>query len=386
MIKVGIVGLGFIGPIHIENLRRLGNIDIIALAEKNKDLAESAAARLDIPKAYTEWQSLVNDPEVEVVHITCPNILHYPIARACIEAGKHIVCDKPLTLDSKEARELAVLANKKKIVNAVTFNWGFFPMVQEARVMIENGKIGKTNFIYGRYGQDWLSKTSDYNWRVEARYQGKSRAVADIGSHWIQMAQLVLNKRVISVFGDMSTFIPERKKPTVEIPTFSESKINNQDYETIQVDTEDYASIMLEFEDKVKGLLMVCQVCPGRKNRVEWEIGGSEKSLHWNSETCNDLWIGHRDRPNEVFLKDANLADAKTKEYIQYSPGCVEGYSETWKNIFAKIYNYIKTEGFKNSKVPDFPTFEEGYRIQLIVDSILKSAESKKWVNIEFDI
>ena len=380
-IKVGFVGAGFIGPVHIENLRRLGFADVEAVAEINQETADKAAQKLSIPKAYGDWRKLAADPEITVVHISCANILHYPVAKACLEAGKHVIVDKPLTLDTSQAKELVVLAAQKKLVNAVTFNMGFYPMVQEAKEIIAKKELGKIYLVSGRYMQDWLSKDTDYNWRVESKFQGKSRAIADIASHWMNMVQVILGKKIVSVYGDTTIFIPVRKKPLIEIPTFSEQVLKEGEYTDIDIDTEDHATILFKFEDGIKGAMIASQVCPGRKNRIEWEVNGSEKSISWNGEEPNQLWVGSRSKPNEFILKDPNLMSENARKYVNYPAGIPEGYGDAWKNIFSEIYNYIRSEGSINNIKPGFPTFMDGYEIMVIIDAVLKSVETGQWVD-----
>jgi predicted dehydrogenase len=257
-------------------------------------------------------------------------------------------------------------------------------MVREAKEIVAKGELGKINLVYGRYMQDWLVKDTDYNWRVEAKHQGKSRVVADIGSHWMHMVQMVLGKRIVSVFGDTSIFIPVRKKPFVPYATAQERELKPGEYEDINVDTEDHATVMFKFEDGIKGVLMASQVCPGRKQRIEWEIIGLEKSIAWNGEDPEKLWIGYRSKPNEIFMKDANLMHENSRGFANSSAGLAEGYLDSWKNIMSKIYEYIRIDGNKNNIVPDFPTFKDGYNIMLIIDAILKSAQQNKWVDVDW--
>ena len=385
-IRVGFVGAGFIGPVHIESVRRLGYPEIAAVAEINQETANLAAKQLNIPKAYGNWQDLVNDPEIDVVHVTCSNNLHYPVSKACLEAKKHVICEKPLSMDLKEAKNLVELARKANVVNATTFNMGFYPMVQEAKEIVKKGDLGKINLVFGRYMQDWLSRDSDYNWRVEAKYQGSSRVLSDIASHWMQMVQMILGKKIISVFGDITTFIPIRKKPTIRITTFEERELKPGEYEEITVDTEDHATVMFKFEDNIKGVLMAAQVCPGRKQRIEWEIIGLNKSISWHGEEPNKLWIGNRSKPNEILLKDPNLMSQNSRKYSAFSGGLTEGYGDSWKNIMSRIYEYIKNDGADKGIVPDFPTFEEGYKIMVIIDAILESVNKNKWVDINWKL
>ncbi len=383
-IRVGFVGAGFIGPIHIESVRRLGYPEVLAVSEIDQKTADKVARELKIPKAYGNWLDLVNDPEIDVVHVTCSNNLHYPISKACLEKGKAVICEKPLSMDLDEARKLVELAEKTKVINATTFNMGFYPMVQEAKEIVLKGELGKINLVFGRYMQDWLSKDSDYNWRVESKYQGKSRVLSDIASHWMHMVQMILGKKIISVYGDITTFIPIRKKPKVKITTFEERDLKPGEYEEIVVDTEDHATVMFKFEDGIKGILMAAQVCPGRKQRIEWEIIGLKKSISWHGEEPNKLWIGYREKPNEILFKDPNLMSENSRKFSSFSGGLTEGYGDSWKNIMSRIYNYIRIDGNKNNITPDFPTFKDGYIIMLEIDAILRSVEQNRWVDIDW--
>lgn len=383
-LRTGVIGAGFIGPMHVEGVRRLGYAEVSAIATSSQETADRAAEMLKVPRAYGNWEDLVNDPDIDVVHICCSNFLHYPISKACLELGKPVICDKPLTLDLTEAKELVEIAKRNNVVNAITFNLGFYPMIREAKEIIARGELGKINLVFGRYMQDWLVKDTDYNWRVEAKYQGKSRAIADIGSHWLQMVQMLLNKKIVSVYGDTSIFIPKRKKPIGHLATFEEKELKEGEYEEIVVDTEDHATVMLKFEDGIKGVLMVAQVCPGRKQRLEWEISGFNKSLAWQNEEPEKLWIGYRTKPNENYMKDPGLMSEYSRTFASSSAGLSEGYLDSWKNIMSRIYSYIIDSGNKKDVTPDFPTFEEGYKIMIIIDAILKSAEQNKWVDINW--
>ncbi|MBM3705826.1 MAG: Gfo/Idh/MocA family oxidoreductase [Actinobacteria bacterium] len=383
-IRAGIVGAGFVGPLHIENLRRIGIAEVKAIAEMNQEKADIMAEKLGVEKAYGDWRKLVADPGIDVVHITAPNKLHFPIAKECIEAGKHVICEKPLTMDTKEAKLLVGMAKAKRVVNATTFNMAFYPMVRHAKEMVSRGEAGRVFLAHGRYLQDWLSKDSDYNWRVEAQFSGKSRVVGDICSHWMHMMQMVLGKRIGSVYADLTTFIPTRKKPLTEIPTHSERELQPGEYEELKVDTEDHATIMFNFEGGIKGVLIAAQVCPGRKQFIEWEINASGKSLGWNGEEPNVLWIGERSSGNTVLIKDPNVLYKGAREYAHYSVGLAEGYPDTWKNLLMAVYKYIQDYNPDKPAEPVFPTFEDGYRIQVLIDAVLESAEKNRWVEVSY--
>ena len=383
-IRAGVIGAGFVGPLHIENLRRIGIAEVVAVAEQTQEKADEVANKLGIPRAYCHWEDLVESPDIDVVHITAPNKLHFPIAKAGIEAGKHVICEKPLTMDTKEAKLLVEMAKEKKVVNATTFNMAFYPLVRQAKEMVQRGEIGKVFLAHGRYLQDWLSRDSDYSWRVEAEFSGRSRVIGDICSHWMHMVQMILGKQITSVFADSTIFFPVRKKPLFDISTASERELKPGEYKEIKVDTEDHVTIMFKFEDNIKGVLIAAQVCPGRKQFIEWEINGSEKSLNWNGEEPNSLWVGHRSASNEVLLKDPNVLYDNVRQYAHYSVGLAEGYPDSWKNLLMSVYKYIQDYNPDNPEVPVFPTFEEGYRIQVLIDSILESIDKNKWVDVRY--
>ena len=248
-INTGVVGCGFIGRIHVEALRRLGYVNVLALASRSQEIADAKAAELSIPKAYGNWFDLVEDEDIEVVHISTTNELHYPVARACIEAGKHVICEKPLALTAKEAKELLRIADKRGIVHAVCHSLRYYPLVKQARAMVQAGEVGTVRLIHGHYLQDWLFLETDYNWRLISELSGKSRAVADIGTHWLDMVQHVTEQRIVSVCADMTTFIPVRKKPIQEVETYSQQQLKHIEYEDVKVDTEDHATVMLRFSE-----------------------------------------------------------------------------------------------------------------------------------------
>ena len=386
-IKVGVIGAGFIGPVHIESIRRLGFVEVVALATSSEETAKAKAKALSIPKAYGDYRDLIEDDEVEVVQITSPNYLHFPQAKAALEAGKHVVCDKPLAVNSEESRTLVDLAKKKKLVNAVTFNHRFFPLVQQSKALIQKGALGSIYLIQGGFLQDWLLYDTDYNWRVEASKGGKLRAVGDIGTHWMDTIQFVTSLKIESVLADLATFIPLRKKPRGKVETFAGKEIKKMvEYEEVKVDTEDLAIVLFKFADsQARGVMTVSEVTAGRKSRLFFEIYGSTSALAWDEERANELWIGYRDKPNEILPKDPALIDESVRKYARYPGGHGEGFPDTHTQCNRAIYEYIRDEKYKEGVKPDFPTFEDGHIQQLLCEAILKSAKTGEWVKIKED-
>lgn len=381
--KVGVIGVGFIGPAHMEGIRRLG-FDVIAVAEATQELAAEAADRLLVPKAYGDWKDLITDPEIDVVHIASPNFLHYKHAKAALEAGKHVVCEKPLAMTAEESGELVRLAKEKNLVNAVNFNIRFYPLVHEAKARIENGEIGeKLYIIQGSYLQDWLLLDTDWNWRLEPEFGGELRAIADIGSHWMDLVMFVSGSRISSVFADFETFIPVRRKPKKKIDTFVGKLEVDVEYEEKPIHTEDYAAVLIKFENGARGVMTVSQVSSGRKNRLFFEINGSKSSLMWDSEIPNQLMIGHRPEPNQLLIKDPSLMTGSAQWTASYPGGHTEGFPDTFKQLQTAVYRYISAGDFKAK--PNFPTFADGHYTILIDEAILTSARENRWVDVVYN-
>lgn len=381
--KVGVIGVGFIGPAHMEGIRRQG-FEVVAIAEATQQLAEEAAERLLVPKAYGDWKDLIADSEIDVVHIASPNFLHYTHAKAALEAGKHVVCEKPLAMDAKESAELVKLAADKKLVNAVNFNIRFYPLVHDAKARIASGGIGeKIYIIQGSYLQDWLLLDTDWNWRLEPELGGELRAVADIGSHWMDLVTFVTGTRIKTVFADFETFLPIRRKPKKKIDTFGgKMEVDMEYYEEKEIHTEDYAAILFKFENGARGSMTVSQVSSGRKNRLFFEINGSKSSLIWDSEIPNQMIIGNRPEPNQIIMKDPSLMMDAARWTASYPGGHTEGFPDTFKQLQTAVYRYLAAGDF-NAK-PDFPTFRDGHNTILIDEAILKSAKENRWVEVEY--
>jgi predicted dehydrogenase len=378
-IKVGIVGTGFIGPAHLEGLRR-NNIKVIGLAESSPELAQKKASELGIEKAYSSFEAMIADPEITAVHLATPNHLHFPQAKAALLAGKHVVCEKPLAMNTRESAELVKLAAEKQLVNAINFNLRFYPISQQVRSMVKAGDLGDIFILQGSYLQDWLFLPTDWNWRLEPELGGTLRAVADIGSHWMDLTTFVTGLRIEKVMADFKTFHPVRKKPSRPVETFTGKLLKPEDYIDQPIKTEDYASILLRYENGARGVLTVSQVSAGRKNRLYYEIDGSKASVAFDSERNNELWIGHRDRPNEWLLKDPSLLSPEARAVSSYPGGHNEGFPDTFKQLAAKVYAYIRKGDFQ--AVPDFPTFADGHYELQLCEAIERSAKEDDWVKV----
>jgi len=378
-IGVGVAGTGFIGPAHIEALRRNG-ITVLGLAENTREKAQQKAAEMGIPRIYGSLEEMLKDEDIQVVHLATPNYLHYPHAKAALLAGKHVVCEKPLAMNTRESAELVQLAKESGKVNAVNFNIRMYPLVQQARSMVQSGELGDLFILQGSYLQDWLLFPTDWNWRLEPELGGTLRAVGDIGSHWLDLITFITGLRVVEVFADFKTMHPVRKKPAKPVETYTGKILQPEDYVDQPIFTEDYATILLHFENDVRGVLTVGQVCSGRKNRLFFEINASKSSLAWDSERPNELWVGHRTQPNQIIMKDPALLSPEARAVTSYPGGHNEGFPDTFKQLYHKVYTYILNGDY--SKPPDFPTFADGHYEMQLCEAIERSAKEKVWTKV----
>ncbi|MDF2927117.1 MAG: afr 3 [Paenibacillaceae bacterium] len=382
--KACIIGTGFVGNAHIEAMRRLGFIEIAALVESNGQAAREKANAMGIPLAYGDYREMLLNPEIQVVHNCTPNHLHYQINKDIILAGKHVLSEKPLAVTSSQSAELLDLARKHGVVHGVNFNYRQYAIMEQLAFMIKSGEMGDIRLIHGDYLQDWLSRETDYNWRMSPEIGGRSRAVADIGSHWCDIVQYVTGKKIVQVCADLATVIPVRKKAKGHADMYPHGSMDTSNYEDVPVHTEDYASVLLRFDDGAKGVFTVSQVSHGRKNRLAFELDGRKKSAYWNQEEPDRLWVGHRDRANEILLSDPSLLSEKARQSSHYPGGHVEGWPDGLKNMMIHYYNYILANKNPVTDAPDFATFEDGHHSMCIIEAILASHEQERWVTVNY--
>jgi len=380
-IKAGIIGTGFIGPAHVEAARRLGNVEFVAIAEANQDLAEAKARELSIPRAYGDYKALLADEEVQVVHNCTPNHLHFEVNRDILAAGKHVISEKPLAMTTAESSELVRLADESGLIHAVDFNYRFYPLVQHARAMVEAGEVGEIFALHGSYLQDWLILETDWNWRLQPEMSGDSRAIADIGSHWCDLLQFITGQDITRVMGDLRTVHKTRMQPKSEVETYAGKQLTPSDYEPREINTEDYASVLFELSGGAHGVVTVSQVSAGRKNRLVFELDGSKCALSWDQETPNEMWIGYRDKANEVLMKDPSLLHEAAREYAHYPGGHPEAYPDGPKNLFRNVYRVIEAGG-KMPQAPDWSTFVDGHKEVAICEAVLQSNREGRWVDV----
>lgn len=371
-----IIGVGFVGKAHLESLRRLG-IPVRGILGSSPERAREAAQQLRLDRAYTSLDELNADSGVSVVHFCTPNYVHYDQAKAALEAGKNVMCEKPLAMNTRESLSLIELARKVKRVGGVTYNLRYYPLCHEARAIVQSGAIGEPRLIHGSFLQDWLLYPADWNWRLQPELGGDLRAVADIGTHWLDLITWISGRKITDVCGDLATVNPVRQRPRGRVETFQKSAGATDDF---KVTTDDYASILLRLDGGVHGVCTVSQVSAGRKTRLWFEIDGSEGSVAWNSEEPNTLWIGWRREPNAEIIKDPSIMHPEARGYASYPGGHAEGYPDTFVQLFKDFYTYIEAGDFSQPR--SFPTFETGHEEMRLCEAIALSARERRWVNL----
>ncbi len=376
-IGAAVIGSGFIGTVHIEALRRLG-VTVHGILGSTPERAAERAAALGVPRAYANLDDLLDDDRVEVVHVTSPNHLHYPQVKDILAAGRHVICEKPLAMTSEESGELLRMAETSGLVHAVNFNIRFYPLNQHVGQIVREGALGEVRLVSGHYLQDWLLFDTDWNWRLEPDLGGALRAVGDIGSHWLDLTSFLVGRPVVEVMADMATFIKVRQQPAGPVETFSTDRSAETTPRTIG--TEDLATILLRFEGGARGLLAVSQLSPGRKNSLRYQIDGSTGAAAWDSEHPDELWLGHRDRPNELLQRNGGLMSPAGAAAASLPAGHVEGFADTFKGLYRAVYTDITAGGPADR--PVYPTFRDGHDEMLVGDAVAESSRTGRWVGV----
>jgi predicted dehydrogenase len=377
IIRTAIVGTGFMGRVHLEAVRRLEFVEAAAVVGRNAEAARRLGAGFSVPTITTDYRDVLRDPKIDAVHICTSNAQHFPMASEALRAGKHVICEKPLATTLGEGEELASLAERHEVKNCVCHNLRYYPMVQQMRRMREDGDLGEILIVQGTYFQDWLLYDTDWNWRVDAKAGGPSRCMADIGSHWFDMAEHVTGLRVTSLCADLHTVHSVRKQPKHSVETFSNKLSGQQDYVETAVDTEDFGAVIFRMGGQARGSVAASQVSAGRKNRLSIEICGSRSSVAWNQERPDELWVGHRDSGNQVFVKDPALLKSAARSYADLPGGHSEGYDDTFKQVFRRFYASIAA-----ASAPEYPQFVDGIRQLRIVNAALESDRTRGWVDV----
>jgi predicted dehydrogenase len=375
--NAAVIGLGFVGRAHVESLRRIG-IPVRGALGSSGETTAAACRSLNLERAYTSLDELAADAAVDVVHLCTPNYLHFDQASRLMRAGKHVLCEKPLTMDSAESELLVALARETGKVGGVAYNLRYYPLCQEARALVEKGAIGQPKLVHGSFLQDWLLYPSDWNWRLDPKLGGQLRAVSDIGTHWLDLVTWITGRKVTELCADLVTVVPIRQKPRGRVETFQQADPANAD--PVPIETDDYASVLFHLEGDLSGVMTVSQVSAGRRARLWYEIDGTDGSLAWNSEEPGTLWIGRRNRANEELPKDPALLSPQARRYAAYPGGHAEGYPDTFVQLFRDFYAYIEAGDLKAPRT--FPTFETGNDEMVLCEAIERSSRTRAWVEV----
>jgi len=377
-IRTAVIGTGFMGRVHLEALRRVPNVDVVEIAGTSLEKAKALGAGYGIVNATGDWREIMADPSIDAVHITTPNDSHFPMAKAAFEAGKHVLCEKPLALTVAEARTLTELQAAKKLRGALCQNLRYYPMVQQIRAMRQAGELGDILVMQGTYSQDWMLYESDWNWRVEPAASGASRVMADIGSHFFDMAEHLTGLKVQSLCSDWQIFHPTRKRPKIGGETFSGKLAAASETTEERVETEDFGATLFRMDGRTRGAMTASQVSAGRKNGLVMEIYGSKAAVTWRQENPEELWIGHRDAPSQILLKDPSLMLETARGFADVPGGHAEGYQDTFKQLFRRFYASIADP----DAPADYPQMADGLRQMNILAAEMTSNRSHAWVDV----
>ena len=368
---IAIVGTGMIGAVH-RRAALLAGATVRGVAASSPQRAQQAAQAWGVPRGYRDIEDVVSDPQVQVVHICTPNHLHRPMAQAALEAGKHVICEKPLATMLQDAEALAALAASSGRVATVPFVYRYHPVVREARARIAQGELGPLHLIHGSYLQDWLLDPASNNWRVDPALGGASRVFADIGSHWCDLVEWVSGERFAEVSASFATVIAERGAVTGQSFTTPAAGGALQ-----AVASEDVAAAMFRTGAGTLASLTVSQVSAGRRNRLWFEMDGAHASVAFDQEDPERLWIGRPDQREETFVRGPGAGSAEQRRLSTLPAGHAQGYAQCFEAFVADTYAAIDGE-----QPEGLPTFDDGLRSARIVDHVIASARSRAWTAI----
>lgn len=373
--RAGIVGMGFIGAAHLEALRRLGTVDVVAVADAFQ--GEEKAESYGVARGYSDYREMIEKEDLDVLHICTPNVTHCEIALYAMERDVNIVCEKPMCCSVEEADKMIDMARKKGLMHSVNYHNRWYPMTAQLHEMAKRGEFGDIHAVYGEFSQDWLLYDSDYSWRIEASDAGKTRAVSDIGTHWLDLCEYITGLRVTEVCADFKILHETRKKPLGEALTFGGSK-GESAYEEIRVTTEDHANLMFRLSNGALGSAVFSQIIPGRNAKLEMTVAGIKQSAVWCCDTCNEVRLGRRGEYSCLFEKNPGLMDEKVRVNAGYPGGHGEGFPDAFKNSFRAMYSAIG----KVKENPEYADFETGKREVILCDRILESAQKRQWITV----
>ncbi|MGZ3632614.1 MAG: Gfo/Idh/MocA family protein [Candidatus Limnocylindrales bacterium] len=390
-LRSAVIGTGFVAPHHIDAIRRIGLADVVAIVGTDTARTAARARSLEVPLAATDAAIVIADPTIDVIHVCTPNATHVALATAALEAGKHVVVEKPLALDLASARGLVALADRVARLALVAFTYRGYPMVRRARDLVADGELGEPRLIHGGYLQDWLLQPTDWNWRADPAAGGPSRALADIGTHWFDAAEFVAGRRVEAVLADLATFMARRTRPTriAERPgALRAAPAEPGGGEDVPITSEDAATVLLRFRGGAIGSCIVSQVSAGHRNDVVLNVDGARHSLRWCQESPEELWLGGREAGSRLLVREPAPPAEPTAGLEPGIPdlpaGHPEGWAGAWRDLLRPFYAAIAAgEPPPRPGAPaPYPTLRDGARAVAYVEACLRSAREGRWVTL----
>jgi predicted dehydrogenase len=377
LIKVGIIGASGIGETHLEALFRIGGVEVIAICRRDRDWATAYAEQHAIPKVYTNYRELVDDEDVEVVHVASPNNLHYEHVMYALDAGKHVVCDKPLAVNVNQTAKMLAGVKEKKLAHALCYNHRFLPLIFHMREMVKKSELGKLTMIRGYALGDFMlaiSQMAPEHWRTKPETVGLSKTMSVYGGHLLDLLQFISGRKVKEIFADFGYIDPTTKGIT----------FNGQDYVRDKGGhLEDHANLLLRFGDGIKGNVLLSEAAPGHKTEVFLEIIGTEGCVAWNLQKINEIWIGRRKGANNLLYKDFDLLHPEAQRVAAPPAWGQDGFSESFRQLFVAIYDHIREKKYLQDMEPDFANFEAGHYMELILQAMMNSVKEERWQKIK---
>lgn len=379
-LRVAVIGSGFAGSAHVDALSRLRDVEVIGVLASTAERSRAAAERLRIPRAYADLSQALADEDLDVIHNCTPNVLHVEVTTAALEAGRHVLSEKPLAMDAAETSALVSRAAAAGVVTGVCFNYRHFPLVQHLRAELASTHAGAVHLVRGSYLQDWLLFAEDWNWRLESARAGRTRAVGDIGSHWLDLAQHVTGDRVVAVMAQLGRVHDERMRPANQAETFRRGEGAG---ERVAIDTEDFGNVLLRLASGARGVLTVSQVTAGAKNRLTIGVDAATASFEWNQEEPNTLRVGRRDGANLEVPRDPNALAPPAAALAHLPAGHQEGWADALRNLFVDFYGAVAAHREGRTHDGAFATFEDAHRVTRLVEAIAESDREERWIQVQ---
>ncbi len=373
-LKMGMVGGGigaFIGEVHRKAARMDGGVDVVAGAfdiDPEKSLAQGRNLGLDPRRVYRTYKDMIagelalpKEERIDFVAICTPNHTHFPIAKACLEAGFNVMCEKPMTLTADEAEELAAIVKKTKLTFGLMHTYTGYPMVKLARDMVRTGDIGKIRKGVVQYPQGWLFRLTgrenmQASWRTDPKRSGRSCAMGDIGTHAANLAEFVTGLRITEVLADLTTFVKGRR-------------------------LDDDGSVLFHMEKGAKGILMATQIASGLENGLNIWVYGEAKTLFWKQEDPNCLHVLDQTAPEQIWRRGNAYVAAKSPSAARCTrtpSGHPEGFFEAFANNYVNFCDTIRARRAKRKPTAlelDFPGIVDGVRGMRFINAVCDSSE-----------